>query len=355
LWRQRYSAMIICFAAGLVALLVLFRAYYGTALPLSFYVKNRLLSHYDVDYLRLDREGNRRQLCTWLVLAAPFSYVALFRLRSWVGWLLAGAFALVGYHALLTVGIMAYHARFLLPALVPIAIAAKLAWPEFVATGSPWRRTLPVIAAWPALGIYAYTRGQIESQGANDPASWIDPRAYAAFGVPTLILLCSVALTGRARAAALISIPLVALALFVVPLPRLPEVLDDEHIEQRAALQWPGLSEVKRCLAEPMHIYHSELGLPGVLFLGSRITDLSGLMNPRIALGMAAFDEDCQRDPPEVFFLPHRDYRHFNESIAASSCLRLYARVESTAPFSSPLYVRRDKFREFKRCVAAAH
>ena len=34
-----------------------------------------------------------------------------------------------------------------------------------------------------------------------------------------------------------------------------------------------GATDVKACLPEPLHIYHSEIGVTGLMFLDSHITD----------------------------------------------------------------------------------
>ena len=98
-----------------------------------------------------------------------------------------------------------------------------------------------------------------------------------------------------------------------------------------------GIEVVQQCVPEPTHLYHSELGVPGVLFRRSKVTDLSGLMNPRLVFDRPAFDDYCLADPPEVLFLPHWTHARLNDEIERSRCLALYARPNGILPSSSTL------------------
>jgi hypothetical protein len=207
------------------------------------------------------------------------------------------------------------------------------------------------LLGWPALWWIAIRYHLIEAQGVDDRVSWISGGQYLMYIVPTLCLFSAHLFRAEWQRYARRALPATALAICVVlPLQR-PSALDDAEIDQTTALRWPGLGEVKRCIREPMHMYQSELGLPGVMFLRSRITDLSGLMNPGVAFGHSDFDSDCMRDPPEVFFLPHWTHQHLNERILNSRCIQLFAQPEDAPPSSTPLYIRRDLLADFERCV----
>jgi hypothetical protein len=359
-WRERplrlRRALILALATGaaLALLLGVLRAYYGAALPLSWFVKNRLLTPYDAAYTRLDLRGTRRQFFTWLMVALPFLFVALSQRPSARVWqLLTAAFALVVYHVLFTLGIMGYHARFLMPALVPVLLAASLAWPRFAAAPGSARRVLVFVVLWPLLAWLGAHFKLIEARKVDDRASWIAASEYALYGVTTaLCLLLPLMAAGRRRL--LLAVPLLAVLLCASRRLHWPSPLDDASIEtQTAKRDWPGLYPVKACVPEPTHIYHSELGLPGVMFLRSRITDLSGLMNPDIAYGRSDFDAMCLRDPPQILFLPHRTHQKLNERIKNSRCLRQFQSVDRLRASSTPLYVRRDLYDDFERCARA--
>jgi len=112
-----------------------------------------------------------------------------------------------------------------------------------------------------------------------------------------------------------------------------------------------GIDDVKRCIAEPTTVYHSEIGVPGVLFPDSTVTDLTGLMNRRIAFERPPFDGYCLASPPEVLFLPHWTHESLNREIADSECLQLYARPRGVPESSSTLFIRRDLVARFDACT----
>jgi hypothetical protein len=349
--QRRLIRLALGMVAGLAVLWSAFHAYYGSAVPLSFYVKNRALTHYDAEYTRLDIPGARRQLATWLLIAWPFLYVALSRVRGRGGWLLTAACALLAYQQVFTIEIMGYHARFLMPALLPVVLAASEAWPDFAASAAYKLRALPVLIGWPVLGWIAIRYQLVEAQGVDDPVGWISTGQYLAYSVPILCLFLAPLLRGDWPRYATVAVPTVALAMCAALPWAWPSVFGDDAIERATAQGWPGLAEVKRCIPEPTHMYQTELGLPGVMFLQSRITDLSGLMNRDIAFGDYDFDSNCLNDPPEVFFMPHRTHRRLNERVANGRCIQGFVRVEDVPASSTPLYIRRDLLPAFERCV----
>jgi hypothetical protein len=335
-------------ALAIGVLLALLRAYYGTAFPLSFYLKTRWLSPYDADYLALDLEGSRRQLLTWLTACAPFIAIALFRLRRWSGVLLLSSLGFVAFHHLSTVEIMGYHCRFLLPATFGVALAAASAWPTFAQRAGRWRWALVVL--WPLGVVFFYLQGWIESTGVDFHLGWVDAWDWAAFVVPTCVLLS----IPRAAEKWQWGLPVLLLVGGLRPL-RLPDALDDQSGTRRLAASlsaMEGIYTLKECLPEPTHLYHSEIGVPGVLFLQSTVTDLSGLMNPHLVFDRPSFDSYCLADPPAALFLPHRTHQRFNREIAASACLRQYRRPANMGNSSSPLYLREDLLPSFEACRA---
>ena len=300
LGQRRLLELLALSLAAIAALLGLLRLYYGTAFPLSFYLKSRALTPYDEHYLSLGVPGEQRQLLTWLAFTGPFAYVALFRPRQLTIALLAGAAAFVAYHHVSTVAIMGYHTRFLLPATVPVLLAAALAWPSFVRR-RPWWKGLPILVGLPWLLIEGTRRLWIEGWKTDFYLGWLPPEHALAFAIPTLLLFLS-PLLGRLRGYAcetLVPLAAMAAAWHATQATPPPSDLSDEAAVWRIAPRMAamtGIDVVRRCVREPTHIYHSELGVPGVLFPESKITDLSGLMNPRLVFERSSFDEYCLAD-----------------------------------------------------------
>jgi hypothetical protein len=351
LWPKRRRAIVLAAATlGALALLLLaLRAYYGTALPLPFHVKSRFLTHYDAAYRALDAPGARRQLLTFLLLAAPFLYVALSSLRRDVVALLAGATALVVYHAVFTIEIMGYHARFFAPATLAVVLAAALAWPRFAEAPHPWPRCLPVVMLWPVLLGLAFRARAIEAPDLDLHLGWIRPREYLAFVLPTLSLFLLA--PRRAPRALALAVPLVALAASLLPPLSRPGPLDDDSLEHRIAAEdgLESLYAIKRCLGETTHMFHTELGLPGVVLPDSRITDLTGLMSPRIVFDHASFDALCAPGPPDVIYLPHWTHARLNEELAAGECVKQFEEPSGPPPHRRFL-VRKDLLARFEAC-----
>jgi hypothetical protein len=262
--------------------------------------------------------------------------------------LLASALALALYHLTMTNEVMGYHARFYGPALLPLGLGAALAWPEFRARE---RRaaTAAFTVVHAAATLILYAAGRIETS-ANWPWVQIPLGGYVlALALTAWLLLAH----GRRPALGFVA-PALALGLVVVALPpRRPALLPDEgFLEQygREMRSVRGLWDLKRCLPEPLHVYHSEIGAPGLVLPASTITDLAGLMSNRLTFERPPFDELCLHDRPEAIFLPHRTYVALKREILASACLRQYTRFEGGS--SSPLYIRSDLAARFRACAA---
>jgi len=337
-------------------LLLLLRLYYGTAFPLSFYVKSHLLTPYDAAYQALSKEGGRRQLLTWLAFMLPFLWIACSRPSRWGVALLSSALLFVAYHHASTIGVMGYHSRFFQPATIPIVLAAALAWPAFTAAKGVWLRAIPFLVAYPLVIRWMYRAEMTEAGKKGFSLGWLNAHFYVAF-VIGVCLLVAASLLGRWSKFAIYAAPIGLLigALHSLPGGPLP-ALDDEATVRRSQAKMNsmrGIYAVRDCLPEPVHIYHSELGVPGVLFPNSRITDLSGLMNPRLVFEQTRFDDLCLPDPPDVLFLPHRTHKRLNVEVKQSQCLRQFSHPKAIPMSSSTLYIRRDLLEAFNRCHAS--
>jgi hypothetical protein len=334
------------------AFLILLRLYYGTALPLPFYAKTAGLSAYDSELRAAGAHNKLEHLLTFCAFSAPLAWVAAQARDTRVSALLAASAAFVAYQALVTDEIMGYRARFYVPALVSLAFAAILAW-EPVRARSDLRAARSAWLAWAALLGVGYAARLLE-QGHASALDRVPLTAYAAqlfFGV----LLCG--RVGKApwlsaRAVTTASLGVLALSALALRGPRWPDApLDDATFLRRASAEVTttrGLFEVARCIPGPQTLYHSEIGIPGLLLPEWRIVDLAGLMSTRLALHRPPFDEYCLRDRPAVLFLPHKAYRALNAEIRASSCLRDYTRMVRDS--SSPLYIRNDLSPAFSAC-----
>lgn len=342
----RFSLLLACL---LGAWLVLCKLYYGTALPLPFYAKTLGQSPYGSALRRLGAADKRLHFASWVAFAAPL--LALSRPReSRVARALCGAGAVfVLYHLLLTNEIMGYRARFYVPALVPFGLAAlhSLAQLDHQTT----RRKL----AWLGGGAGVLAAGyalQLLPSRADGALEGLRASAYV---TPAALAACACferELTSHFRRFHLAAVAGLALALSIAAHPpRRSAVLNDDQFLTRSIASVTttrGLFDVARCL--PLHnLYHSEIGVPGLVLPGVRIVDLAGLMSEELALEHPPFDAYCSRDRPEALYLPHKTYAEQNREIAASRCLRDYTRVISQS--SSPLYVRNDLASRFRSCA----
>jgi hypothetical protein len=324
-----------------------FHLYYGSALPLPFYWKTFALSGYDPAFVQAGVVWKQRYALTFLVFAAPLAWVALHGRAAVARGLVLSALALALYHRLMTNEVMGYHARFYLPALLPLGLAAALAWPDFRARE---RRgaTLAFVTLHAAATLALYAHGLVETSAGW---AWVQVPAAAyvlALALAAWLLLLHGRLPGSGVAAAALALGLVLVAF---P-PRRPALLSDEDFLARYGREVTsvrGLADVKRCLPEPLHVYHSEIGAPGLALPRSKITDLAGLMSNRLTFEHPSFDQLCRQDRPEVLFLPHRGYVALNREIQAGACIRDYALVEPQS--SSPLYIRGDLADGFRACA----
>jgi hypothetical protein len=323
--------------------LVLARRYYGTSLPLPFYAKSHLTTHVGARFAELCASSRRMHLGMFVACYGPLGIVAVIgRSKKSIAPLVA-ALAFIAYHEAFTLDVMGYRARFLLPAVVPLVLAAAASWDQFV-DRVPLRQLQLGLAIWTAGGIVI---GMVANGSGQHRVSAV------AYVILPCVLWSSTQASERVRYA------LGALALGVLPLvalltsssPRWARFLSDEEYAWRSTSEvtsFRGLGDLVRCIPELRQLYHSEIGVVGVVLPKARIVDLVGLMSKEIAFSDPRFDDYCLRDLPEAIFLPHRNYAELNREIAGSSCIRRYTRVTNKS--SSPLYVRSDLAGPFQAC-----
>jgi hypothetical protein len=347
--RLPWKPVLACVVA-LLALLGLFHLYFGTALPLPFYLKSRALTVYDDPFVALDLDAKRRNIASYLVMVAPLLYVSAHGRSTWILALVLSFCSFNAYHYVSTVEIMSAYSRFYLPSSVPLALAAIAAAPRF-RERSRLLVSLVFCGLYLALVVYLY-RHKVIHHDRSDFLSRTPQALYLSFAAGAAVLLLGARIHARIAAVA-VAIPLLAGAWRALPAPALalqPDtVLLHRYIDRYTTAR--GIHAVKQCLPEPLHLYHSEIGVFGVMFQRSTITDLAGLMDAEIARHGLDFDARCQADRPEVLYLPHRNYKRLRQQIEGGTCIRDYVRAVGDS--SSPLYVRKDLAPDFIDCARA--
>ncbi|HKE14259.1 MAG TPA: hypothetical protein VKB80_05330 [Kofleriaceae bacterium] len=348
--RERRVPWRILLACGLalVAVLGLCQLYFGTPLPLAFHLKSRALTIYTADFVRIDHAVKVRNLFGLLVMAAPLLYVAAHGRSAWTAALVASFALFTGYHYFSTIEVMGSYARFYLPGLVPLALAAIEAAPRLRERSRPLVTIL--FCALYAAGVAYLHHHRIIYDGKDQLISRVAGDLYIGYALAATILLAGARLHAGA-VAALAGVPILVTAVtgLRAPAPRLysDRELLARHIERPTTLR--GIRAVEACIPQPFHLYHTEIGVPGVLFPDSTVTDMAGLMDQQIALHGMDFDARCARDRPEVIFLPHRNYHSLRDQIAHGTCIHDYQRVVRDS--SSPLYIRKDLIPTFLPCA----
>ena len=321
MFRRQWGSLV---AAGvvLIGFLGLFQWGYGSALPLSFAVKTGLSDVYDAHFLALSAAAGRKHLLFFSVLTAPLAWAG-FRSR-----LIIPAALFVGFHAFGSIDVMGMHARFYAPCLPWVVAAAAQRWTFRASSG------LGLWVIWALFTAAAVHQGWLPGErgwSIGQVSLW----TYAAYIVATGAMLWR----GLGMGVVLMGAVLVN--------PSLPSesLHDDAGVERLRDLvsSWKGLEQATDCLGTDLHVYHSEIGVPGYYF--STVTDLGGLMNTETHAGVS-FDEMCLRDQPALLFLPHRNYRTLNKEVRTSTCLEGYRRVVKRS--SSPLYVRHDLVKAYR-------
>lgn len=336
----------------LAGLLLGFRAYYGTYFPLPFYAKTFGLRAAERSVTGLALPDKVRHLFTFLACLSPLFFGVLGRpwRRDALAFFAGGA-VFVGYHALFTQEIMGYKARFYVPAVSAFALAAAAQWRSF----GPLSLRTRTLAVWVVAVGLAYSFDWILNARGPETER-IGALAYAGLALLGAGLAFWPEVCARWPRASVFAFA--ASALLPVVLAGAPCVgslrNDRQYLAQsiRDVTTLRGLPELLYCLPNVENVYHSEIGVPGLLLPRARIVDLGGLMSKEIAFGRAPFDEYCRRDRPEAVFLPHRNYGALNREVLASRCLESYTRV--VADSSSPLYLRNDLLERYVTCAREA-
>ncbi len=348
--RPPWRVLLLC-GVALAVVLGLCKLYFGTAFPLAFYLKSRALTVYTADFVSLDFGIKHRNLFGLLVMAAPLLYVAAHGRSAWTAALVSSFVLFNLYHWVSTVEVMGSFARFYLPSLVPLALAAIEAAPRMRQRSRPLITILFCIAY--ALAVLYLHQQRLIYDEKDRFIARISDDLYVGYAVAAAVLLVGARLHAAA-AAALVAVPILVTSVSGLPLPA-PRLHSDQsllerHIDRPTTVR--GIRAVKACIAQPLRMYHTEIGVPGVMFQDSTVTDMAGLMDEEIALFGMDFDARCMRDRPEVIFLPHRNYKSLRDQIARGSCIRDYRRVVRES--SSPLYIRKDLLGEFLPCARRA-
>lgn len=319
--------------AGLALLLTAFQRYYGTALPLPFYVKTLGITAQPAEYLQFFRIEKAENALRMAFLCFPFVYIALHHRSRSVLLLLAAAGVFCAYHCAATIEIMGYFSRFYLPALVPLLAAAGLAQ-----RGYQERRRW-----WLSACVFALYCGLFVAIEQIDAALHIRILPESTHYLPA-IAASGVLLLGPGRynplnALAVITCLLVGNTL-IYPISTW-KLEDDETILLRQIARrnvFKGLERLREGL-KPRVIYHTDMGAPGILFPESRVVDLDGLLNEDITLHGKHFEELCEADQPEAIFVPNPGYERLRDEILSGQCIGGYVAVTEG---SAPLHIRKD-------------
>ncbi|MBV1861739.1 MAG: hypothetical protein KUG77_25185 [Nannocystaceae bacterium] len=320
------------------------RAVYGTALPLSFHMKTMALHTYGPHIASRRWALKVPHLLAFGFTVAPMLWL-LVRARVWrrrdlTLALTLSALAFVAYHVVSTHEIMGYRARFYVPALVPLCLATARVWPTEVV---PLRRSGIFVLVWAGAGAVAYGQGWAP----NSEGFFLTVMPWPVYAM--LVLGWSAALAWP-RSTLGVAGCLVAGTLAWLPLQETNLRPDVEVLfrHNREVTTTRGVFDVARCLPAGSTVYHSEMGVPGLVLYRMSVVDQAGLLSRDVAMGGRSFQTRCAADRPEAIFLPHRNYRALNAEIAASECIGDYVRVVEHS--SSPLHVRADLAKDFLRC-----
>ena len=345
-WKE---GILLCAALG--GTLLLLDLYYGSAFPLSFYLKSSFISVYDNAFIAMSHDEKQVYALFFGVIALPLLYVALHRLdRSSLG-LLAAAAVFVLYHWFSTIEIMGMHARFYVPALPFVTAAAML---PLRAWGHRGRMLMHLgfLIAYTALVATLVRKGMLPNHKGWSLGQ-VPVAMYMGYVASAWGLL--LAARGYRRVAPAVVLVATAAGLWVghpFDVTKLPRDEAYLSLHRSHCTSYRGLERLVECIGTDINVYHSEIGLPGITFLDGKVTDMVGLMNSEFVFEGLSFDAYCSRDEPEAIFLPHSNYRLLNAEIKRSQCLRGYTRMVEHS--SSPLYLRNDLVRAYRHCKSAA-
>ncbi|UCE01515.1 MAG: hypothetical protein JSW67_09495 [Candidatus Latescibacterota bacterium] len=301
---RRAARLLAVTAATAIIVAVAAWAYFGSPLPLSFYVKSivRYEGAMDAAY----RDVAARELAAfvrvyWLLLlpiAIRLLRDALRRrwsLTRFESACLIATLLYVSYHRFFVLPIMPHYQRFFYPTLPAIVLlAVRSAGSVAISIRLPVR-----------LGVAAPIAATVTSI------------ALAA----TLLPLWQRAVP-RLRSSA--------------PFFRIAAI--DNHAGS-GRRYWYRLEQVS-ALPEEVVLAATEIGLPGVLNLEKKIVDLSGLNDPHFARHGFDADRLFQNEPPDWIYMPHPDYVALTRAIRAHPVFR--SEYDALRPGTTlPLAIRR--------------
>jgi hypothetical protein len=338
---------LLCFGGLVAVTLGCFKLYYGTALPLPFYAKQLLVSPYDAHFIQVSNEVQKLRFGIFLIVALPLALFGTLRLDRENVTLLGSALLFELYHLLTTIEVMGMQGRFYAPALPLLVIAAARA-------GEVSPRPRAVLAL---LSTY-FACFALLALGGHLPLEsgwWLEqvplPHYFAtATGALVLFLAPLVQRFRAAGSAVVLAVTAVAIPFAHGLTPRAP-ASDVEYIDRHVAhtTVYRGIGVLRGCFGDAIEVYHSEVGVPGLVFQRGRVVDLAGLMSPEAIFRRQTFDAMCAADRPEAVFLPHKNYRELNAEIQHGRCVQSYRRVVEES--SSPLYVREDLHARYLECA----
>ena len=294
--------------AGIGALLALYQWGYGSALPLAATLKVGGVSALEPDMLAMTVQAGRRHGLHALLAVTPLLICGW---RSWRSWLPAALF--FAFHAFVSVDVMGLHGRFYAPAVPWLIFAVRDL------------KSAPAGLVWAAAVGLAVHLGAVQGEDGwaiGQVSRW----SWLAFVVGT-----AAACWRPWLLPVFVTCGVVHLGSFDAP-------MKDRPLAMRLRVgtaSWQGMPTAVRCVGPDAHVFHSEIGVPGVQF--RRVTDLGGLMTPYDT----PFDAQCESHQPELIWLPHRNYTRKRAEAEASPCL-LQGYREVTTTTAAPLYVRND-------------
>jgi hypothetical protein len=321
-------------AAALGLTLLVLHGYYGTALPLPFYLKTHGWSAQDPGYVAPFAAEKLKNLTQIVFLAAPLVFVALHERSRAVWLLLAAGLSFFAYHGFATIETMGYYSRFYLPGLVPLMAAAQLGYASFLRRRR-WGWVVALYAGYVLAFILLKYVDNTHTVAIKVRAHLYLP-ALVALG---LVLLCPLRWQRWGVLAVGACLCLGTALTFPMSWPRLEtdEVILLRQASPRTA--FPGIERLRAALA-PKVIYHTDMGAPGLLFPEAKVVDLDGLLNEAVTLRGARFDELCRADRPEAIYYPKPNYARLRAEMSTSPCFQDYRAV--TPQGVARLYVRSD-------------
>ena len=358
-WAERRRVPVregLVLGVGLVAVSVACASYFGTPLPLPFYAKQAALSPYGAHFIEVSRPSSLQRAAVFGLFALPALAAGVARRDLVNVTLLLSVVAHGLFHLVSTVDIMGMHGRFYAPAIPLLAVASARGLQHLDAHGYPraWHVRHAAVLFFALFAAMAAIK-LLPVRAAYNLDS-VEPAFYVA-GLPAFgFALWSVGRAGfraRAMGGLLLATALGGLAMLFGHSPRLHS--DDDFLTVYTArfTTVRGIDAVRKCLGDRIHVYHSEIGIPGLRFVHGKVTDLVGLQSPRwLFREPGSFDALCLADRPEAIFLPHRNYRELNREIQQGRCIQDYRQVVESS--SSPLFIRQDLHPQFLDCARAA-